>query len=121
MFHITLSPQCRDRRAPVVTRGDTLIIDNIEYDFSPLPEGAVLPASATGCDLLVGEITRIDGTIHVHMLLAHNSNAPRETCWPEPVLVEDDGEVPLPPFGSADAEEPEQPEAEDDGQGELPL
>lgn len=120
MFHFTFSPQRADNRPAVSVRKDTLIIDGAEYDLSPLPEGAVLPASATGCPILLGDITRIDGVIRLHMMLAHGSNAPRETCWPEPLLVEQDGPVPLPPFDAPPADE-SAAEVEDDGQGELPL
>ena len=43
--------------------GDVYQIGSEEYDFSQLIDGEILPASATGCELLINNITRIDGEL----------------------------------------------------------
>ena len=48
-MHITLNPQRRDDALDVSKSGDTLTINGSAYDFSVIPNGATLPASAVEC------------------------------------------------------------------------
>ena len=98
---IKLSPQ--GRATPLVAKvvGDVIILNGESYDFSPLQEGETLPADATGCDWFASSIERIDGVIHLTIVLPHGNNAPHETRFPEyfDKYMEADGEVVLPPYG----------------------
>ena len=101
---IKLSPQ--GRATPLVAKvvGDVIILNGESYDFSPLQEGETLPADATGCDWFASPIERIDGVIHLTLILPHGNFAPHETRFPEYfdkyMTVEDDW-VSLPPYTMA--------------------
>jgi hypothetical protein len=101
-MQITLSPARRDARLDLSRNGDTLTINGEAFDFSPLPEGATLPAEAIASDWFAGPVERIDGVLHVALILSHGANAPEKTLFPAPLILAGDGPVSLPPF---DAEE----------------
>ncbi len=100
---IKLSPVRADARLIATVSGDALTVNNQVLDFAPLPDGASLPSEAVDTEWLQGNITRIDGEIHLTLLLPHGANAPYETRFPEayhtPITVLE-GEVPLPPYDS---------------------
>ena len=100
---IKLSPVRADAQLAATVSGDVLTVNNQVLDFSPLLEGASLPSEAVDTEWLQGNITRIDGEIHLTLLLPHGANAPYETRFPEayhtPIMVLE-GEVPLPPYDS---------------------
>ncbi|MFC3338836.1 hypothetical protein [Paracandidimonas soli] len=105
---ITLSPTGEPYGHPfeaalhLERRGQTLIINGQELDFSVIPDGATLPdgAAATGCPYIVGDIERDDdGVLHVTVMLPHASNAPYEARFPQPIIDPADGIVPLPETG----------------------
>lgn len=97
-MHITLSPMRCDGRLSLVRSGDMLSINGTEYDFSALPDGATLPRGAVTCDWLVSDVERIDGVIHLTLILPHGSEAPEETLFPSPVIVSADGPIALPHY-----------------------
>lgn len=100
---IKLSPVRADAQLTATISGDTLTVNNQVLDFAPLPEGASLPSEAVDTEWLQGTVTRIDGEIHLTLLLPHGANAPYETRFPAafetPINVLE-GEVPLPPYDS---------------------
>lgn len=88
---IKFSPVRSDDAQPVLSvAGDVLTVNGDAFDFSPLTEGATVQAFA-------GVVTRAGGVVEVTILLPHGANAPQETRFPAPVLVES-GPVPLPPY-----------------------
>lgn len=93
---ITLIPQRRDDTLTVIKNGDTLTINDIDYDLSVIPEGATLPATATGCEFLVGDIERIDGVLHLSLLLPTGMDATDAANFPEPITNPADGFMELP-------------------------
>lgn len=101
-MHITLTPQRRDDQLTLHRQGDTLIINGVDFDLTPLPEGGVLPRAAVGCDWLASDITRIDGQLHLTLILPHGLvpwPAPPEAqavLFPAPVTVTEDGPIALP-------------------------
>lgn len=97
-MHIKLSPQRSDNRLSLERDNDTLIINGESFDFSELPEGATLPRDAIESDVIVSDVERIDGEIHLTVLLPHGANAPEETRFPEPIKVSEDGVITLPPY-----------------------
>lgn len=68
---INLSPINSVETISAIVNGDTIHINGDEFDFSFIPEGASLPASATGSEYFFGEITRLGGVINVSMFLPY--------------------------------------------------
>lgn len=87
-MHITLSPIRMDTPLAAVRAGDTLILNGVAHDLAALPEGQSWVASAE----------RVAGVWHVVLLLPHGPDAPGETLYPAPVVIQGDGPVSLPPF-----------------------
>lgn len=92
---ISFTPMRRDDRLELVKQGDALIINGEEFDFSALPEGAVLPRDAVSCDWLASDVERVGGVIHLTLILPHGADATPERLFPAPVEA-GDGTVPLP-------------------------
>jgi hypothetical protein len=95
-MNITLSPQRRDDTLTVTKQGDTLTINGTEYDFSVVPDGATLPKDATDCAWLASDVERIDGVLHLTLLLPHGANAPEAARFPQPIISPADGVLELP-------------------------
>ncbi|MFC3339996.1 hypothetical protein ACFOEY_19715 [Paracandidimonas soli] len=107
---ITLSPTGEPYghpfEAPLVLerRGQTLIINGQELDFSVIPAGATLPdgTAATGCPYVVGDIERDEaGVLRITVMLPYgpDSEENRAARFPEPIIDPADGIVPLPETG----------------------
>jgi hypothetical protein len=94
-MHLTFSPMRRDDRLSLSCAGDVLTINGIPYDFGPLPDGATLPQEAVDCDWLAGPVERVDGVLHVALILPHGANAPEATLFPQPITAATDGPVTL--------------------------
>jgi len=100
---IYISPVRTDEQVVASVSGDILTINSQVLDFSPLLEGASLPSEAVDTEWLQGNIARINGEIHLTLLLPHGANAPYETRFPtafETPITVLEGEVPLPPYDS---------------------
>lgn len=95
-MRINLSPRNWDAPLRVLKYGDVLTINGTKYGFTSIPEGGSLPASATDCAFLEGDISRVNGELHLTLILPHGSNPSREVAFPVPLLEVRDGEVPLP-------------------------
>lgn len=95
-MHIILSPQVRGDTLSAVRHGDTLTINGQAFDFSPLPDGATLPAEAIDCDYIVGSVERVDGQLCLTLLLPITSNASEAARFPEPIIDPADGPLELP-------------------------
>lgn len=114
-FHITLHPQIADDRAPLVPekQGAGLSLNGELLDLAILGDGDTLPAGAIDHPLLrYAEIRRVGDVIEVDALLFPISPSQTDpaACFPEPILVTDDGPIQLPP----QAPEPEVAESEGD-------
>ena len=95
-FKLILSPQRRDDTLEIVKDGAKLTINGEEYDFSPLADGATLPAEAVGCEFIVGNVDRTGDTITLTVLLPNSATASEAARFPEPIIVETNGKVVLP-------------------------
>jgi hypothetical protein len=93
---IILSPQRRDDTLTVTKQGDTLTINGTAYDFSVIPDGATLPKDATDCAWLASDVERIDGVLHLTLLLPHGANASEAARFPQPIINPADGVLELP-------------------------
>jgi hypothetical protein len=104
-MRITFSPTRRDDRLVLIKSGDVLTINGEAFDFSALPEGNTLPRDAVACEWLAGDVERIEGVIHLALILPHGAQAPQQTRFPVPIIA-GDGPVALPPY-DADPQEDE--------------
>ncbi len=93
---ILLSPQRRDDILHVVKYGDVLTVNGVAFDFTGVPEGAILPADAVDCDFVCGPVERTGGELVVPLILPHKANAPHHMLFPEPLTNVPDGVVALP-------------------------
>jgi hypothetical protein len=109
-MRIDLTPQRRDVPVSLARYGDVLVIDGVDFDFGPLADGDVLPDETIDSPWFAGPVTRIDGRLHLTLVLPHGPNAPPETRFPASLDLTADGPVELPPFdapsqeGAADAD-----------------
>ncbi|MDO8882906.1 hypothetical protein [Pseudotabrizicola sp.] len=93
---LTLSPVRMDVPLTASVVGDVLTLNGEDFDFSPLPEGAVLPRDAVDCEWLASDVTRHAGRLEMTLILPHGANAPSDTLFPTPLDVEADGVLELP-------------------------
>ena len=95
-MHITPTPQRRDDTIAVLKSGETLTINGIAYDFSVIPDGATLPASAVDCAYITGDIERINGVLQISLILPHGPNPSQAVAFPAPIINPPDGVLELP-------------------------
>lgn len=95
-MNINLSPQVRADALGVLKAGDKLTINGEVFDFTPLVEGAVLPASAVDCEFIIGDVRREGDELQLTLLLPIAWDAPESCAFPQPILNPADGRVPLP-------------------------
>lgn len=95
-MNITLSPQRRDDTIVASKSGDTLTINGIAYDFSVIPDGATLPASAVDCEYITWNVERINGVLHISLILPHGPNPSQAVAFPAPIINPADGVLELP-------------------------
>ncbi|MCM2432107.1 hypothetical protein [Agrobacterium rosae] len=93
---ISLSPQRRDDKLTVEKTGDRLRINGELFNFSPLPDGATIPAGVTPCEWIVGPVSRINGEIELTLILPTGANPSKAVAFPEPLVSPPDGVVALP-------------------------
>lgn len=97
MITLSLSPVRCEKAAPVVVAdGDTIWVDGQPFDFTQLPEGAALPAVAVQSDWFLGSVERINGDLHIRLLLPHGPDPSPAVAFPEPIKVTKAGAVKLP-------------------------
>lgn len=97
MFQIALSPQRSDDQLSLEVSGQTLIINGDEFQFASLPDGATIPRDDFPADCFItDDVQKIDGVIHVTVILPHGPNPSVEQAFPEPIAVSVDGPVTLP-------------------------
>ena len=66
---IKLIPQYRQDELRVTRAGDVLTINDVDYDFGPLPDGATLPSDAIDCPWIMGPVERVGGQLNLTLLL----------------------------------------------------
>ncbi|MFZ1469982.1 MAG: hypothetical protein WAT09_13545 [Paracoccaceae bacterium] len=97
-MHLTFTPIRHDQPMTLIRKGDVLILNGETFDFSPLPEGAVLPAAAIDSPWFAGPVRREAGILQVTLLLPHGTNAPEQALFPAAIDLSRDGPVALPPY-----------------------
>lgn len=93
-MHISFSPQRRDDTLTLErTSPDRLRINGELFNFGPIPEGGTLPAGIVPSDWIVGPVERIDGDIHLTVILPHGPNPTEAQAFPQPIIVTEDGTI----------------------------
>lgn len=95
-MQISFSPQRRDDALQVSKLGDVLTINGTAFDFSVIPDGATLPASAVACEYITGDIERIGGVLHLVLVLPVGPDASQAANFPEPLINTADGVLEFP-------------------------
>lgn len=96
-MRIMFSPQRRDDTLTLEkSNGDRLRINGELFNFNPLEDGDTIPAGAIPCKWIVGPVERIDGEVHVTVILPHGPNPSQAVAFPEPIAVTDDGPIEVP-------------------------
>ena len=93
---LLFSPQRRDDTLALSKSGDALTVNGVNYDFTPLPDGATLPREAIDCKWICGNVERVNGELVIPILLPHGPDASEAVRFPEPLTVTSDGQVVLP-------------------------
>ena len=88
---VSFSPQRRDDNLVVEINAEIVKINGKAFDLSVIPNGATLPASATGSEYFIDEISRVNNVLVFTLLLPHGANPPRAIAWPEAVKKTPDG------------------------------
>lgn len=86
-MHITLHPQRRDDTLTASVSGEALTLNGQTLDFTPLPDGATLPRSAIDCEWVAGDVSRVEGVLHVPLVLPHGPDATEAARFPQPINV----------------------------------
>lgn len=94
MFKISYCPVFSDAVLSLEKRGNILIVNGDELDFSDLPDGGEYPAEALDNPSVVGGVERIAGVIYVTVILPYLMSGYFET--PAPITVTSDGPIALP-------------------------
>lgn len=93
---IKLSPQRRDDILSISRLGDILTINGMEYDFTLLGEGGLLPRDAVDCPFLISDVERVNGAIVLSFILPHGPNASVAARFPGDIIDPPNGTVVLP-------------------------
>lgn len=103
-MHIIFLPHWLNETLTLSKQGETLIINGDPIDLSVIPDGATLPGSAIDNKFIADlcAVERIDGELHVTVLLPHGLNPPSEVAFPEPITVMADGPIQLPGANDGD-------------------
>jgi hypothetical protein len=79
----------------VSKQADALTINGIAYDFTNIPEGATLPASAVDCEFIIDNIERTNGELHITLMMPHGPDASEAVRFPAPLINPPDGVLEL--------------------------
>jgi len=93
---IILSPQRREDSLVLHKLGDQLTVNGELFDFSPLADGDTLPDGAIQSEWFVGDVTREQGKLTLHLLLPIPAHYSPAQAFPEDLVDVADGEVVLP-------------------------
>ena len=89
-----------------VVDADKIILNGEELDFTPLFDGETIESSDVGNKWVSGTVSRIDGELHITLVVPHGPNAPYETRFPSTeYMTVESGAVDVPEYDAEPAEE----------------
>lgn len=96
-MRISFSPQRRDDTLTLErTSTDRLRINGELFNFGPLADGDTIPSGEIPCEWIIGPVERIDGEIHLTLILPHGPNPSQAVAFPEPIHVTQEGPITIP-------------------------
>jgi hypothetical protein len=95
-MYINLSPMRMDDSLVIVKSGDTLIVNGVSYNFSPIGEGDTLPATAFNDYWFEQGVGRVDGELRLSIRLPNPWNYSQAQAFPTPLVDVPDGRVVFP-------------------------
>lgn len=96
-MRISFSPQRRDDSLSLErTSPDRLRINGDLFNFNPLNDGDLISEGVVPCEWIIGPIERVDGEIHLTLILPHGPNPSQSVAFPEPITVTEDGPIEIP-------------------------
>lgn len=96
---LNFSPVRMDEVLKVSTLGDSIILNDETFDFSPLQAGDALPKEAIASKWFCGDVFKdAQGVLNISLLLPHGGDAPEATRYPNQLVVDEDGDVTLPAY-----------------------
>ena len=101
---LNYSPVRHDQKLFLERKGQVLIVNGHPYDFTNLPEGALLPVDAIDCPWFAGPVERIEGVLVFRLILPHGAEAPEDTLYPMPQFVAEDGPIEVPSYNKPEEE-----------------
>ena len=106
---IVFSPLRSDDSLSLHVSGDTVTFNGISFNFSQIAEGEILPASAVGCNMLKGNVTRSGGALQLEILLPYSPagdvngdgeitdmDVPEAIRFPAPLSISENGPISAP-------------------------
>lgn len=101
---LNLSPVRSDEETTASLAGTVLNVNGTDYDLSELPDGA------TAQHPVLGKVTRQGQSYECTIVLGHGPNAPYETRFPAPIVLENhNGPIELPLYDVVPEPEAEEP------------
>ncbi len=82
-MQIDFTPVRTDAALTHVVDGDVLTLNGEAFDFSEVPEGAVLPREAVACSWLASDVTRRQGEICLTLIRPHGPEADAAERFPD--------------------------------------
>ena len=86
---ITFIPQRNDSQLTLSISGETVTINNMDYDLSVIPDGASIHSSATDCEFIFGDMSRNNGELEIMVILPHGADPHRAIAFPDAVTMVD--------------------------------
>lgn len=85
-----------DAPLSVIKSGDALTINGEVFDLASLPDGATIPLGEIPCEWIAGSVERVDGELHLALILPHGPDPEPWQAFPLPLDAVPDGAVDLP-------------------------
>jgi hypothetical protein len=92
--------------SPIAMVGETLTLEKVSgdriringdlFNFDPMNDGDTIPMGAVPSPWINGPVKRINGEIHLPLLLPHGSRPEPAQAFPEPITVTEDGPIDIP-------------------------
>lgn len=101
-MRISLSPVRSDEALTVEKAGDILTINGEAFDFTSIPDGGEV--REVPCNWVVGPVGRVEGAIHITLLLPHGQNPSHAVAFPAAITDAVDGVISLPRDEVADVD-----------------
>ncbi|TPN16254.1 hypothetical protein FJ973_06055 [Mesorhizobium sp. B2-1-3] len=95
-MRISFSPQRRDEELVLEKTGDRIRINGELFNFNGLAEGDTIKRENIPGEFFAGDVTKIDGEVHIVLTLPHGPNPSQSVAFPADIVVTADGPIAVP-------------------------